>query len=123
MDCSEAHLIARDGDCIETTIIKSDFSHHDKEETSHRCESTMCHKEQHLEAEYYKKIGQIILKYDDVIVFGPNDAKLKFINILDDDALFDKIRIDVKKTDKMNENQEMAFVKQHFKFYGLRPTI
>jgi stalled ribosome rescue protein Dom34 len=118
MDHSEAHLIAQDGDSLETTVIKSEFSHQDKQETLHRSENTMHHKEQHLQAEYYKKISQVVLNYDDVIVFGPTDAKLEFINILAEDALFDKIKIDVKPTDKMTENQEKAFVKEYFKFHG-----
>ena len=55
----------------------------------------MHHKEQHLQAEYYKKITHATLKYNHVIVFGLTDAKLDLLNILDDNALFDKI--DVKR--------------------------
>ena len=118
MDHSEAHLIAQDGDSIGITVIKSDFSHQDKQETLHRSENTMHHKEQHLQAEFYKKISQVILKYDDIIVFGPTNAKQELFNILDEDALFDKIKIDVKQTDKMTENQEIVFVKEYFKSHG-----
>ena len=118
MDHSEAHLIAQDGDSLGITIIKSDFSHHDKQETLKRSENTMHHKEQHLQAEFYKKISQEILKYDDVIVFGPTNAKSELSNILEENALFDKIKIDVKQTDKMTENQELAFVRDYFKPHG-----
>ena len=79
---------------------------------------TQFHKEQHLQAEFYKKISQEIFKYDDIIVFGPTDAKLELFNILDTNPLFDRIKIDVKQTDKMTENQELAFVKEYFKSHG-----
>ena len=119
MDHSEAHLIAQAGDSLGTTVIKSDFSHKDKQETLHRSEYTMHHKEQHLAADYYKKISQVILKYDDIIIFGPTDAKHELFNILSENALFDKIKIDVKQTDKMTENQELAFVRDYFKLHSL----
>ena len=119
MDHSEAHLITHNGDSLGITVIKSDFSHQDKQETLHRSENTMHNKERHLQAEFYKKISQVILNYDDVIVFGPTDAKHELINILGEDALFDKIKIEVKQTDKMTENQELAFVREYFRLHGL----
>ena len=115
MDHSEAHLMALMGDSIETTIITSDSSHHNTESTSNSNENTMHNKENHSEASYYKSIGKIIREYDDVILFGPTTAKNELANILKDDHLYENIKIEIKSSEKMSENQEHAFVKDYFK--------
>lgn len=115
MDHSEAHLMALTGDSIETTIITSDSSHHNTESTSNSNENTMHNKENHSEASYYKSIGKIIREYDDVILFGPTTAKNELANILKDDHLYKDIKIEIKSSEKMSENQEHAFVKDYFK--------
>ncbi len=114
MDHSTAHLIAysRHSKVIET--IESNFSHEDKEATLHRSESGMHNKEQQKQRLYYKKIGEIIKKYDEVILFGPTDAKVELFNFLDEDSHFDEINIGVEDTDKMTENEQYAFVKGYF---------
>ena len=55
-----------------------------------------------------------VKNYDEVILFGPTDAKVELFNILKADQHFDKIKIDIKQADKMTENQQHAFVKDHF---------
>jgi hypothetical protein len=74
----------------------------------------MHNKEQHQQSEYYKKIGEIIKDYKEVILFGPTEAKTELFNILKADHLFENIKIEIKQTDKMTENQQHAFVKNHF---------
>jgi hypothetical protein len=56
--------------------------------------------------------------YDEVILFGPTDAKSELYNLLKNDHHFDKIRIEVKPADKMTENQQQAFVKKYFSISG-----
>ena len=74
----------------------------------------MHNKEQHEQSEYYKEIATVIRNYDDVILFGPTDAKVELVNILKADHHFVNIKIEVKETDKMTENQEHAFVSEYF---------
>ena len=77
-------------------------------------ESLMHNKEQHQQSEYYKKLGEEIRKFDEVIIFGPTDAKAELFNILKADHRFENINIEVKQADKMTENQKHAFVIEHF---------
>ena len=63
----------------------------------------------------YKAIGDVIKNFNEVIVFGPTDAKVELVNFLKQDHHFDNIKIEVKNSDKMTEHQEFAFVKAHFK--------
>ncbi|MBK8348850.1 MAG: hypothetical protein IPL08_15010 [Saprospiraceae bacterium] len=49
-----------------------------------------------------------------VLLFGPTDAKAELLHLIQADHHFDKIKFEVKSTDKMTENQENAFVKDYF---------
>ena len=114
MDHSSAHLMEFTTEPIKTSIIASKSTHQEKEHGIDRGEYMMHTKEQHQQSEYYKKLGEEIKKYDEVIIFGPTDAKAELFNILRADHLFEKIKIDVKQSDKMTENQQHAFVREHF---------
>jgi hypothetical protein len=81
MDHSSAHLIEFKTDPIKTTIIVSEFTHQDKEKSLVRGESLMHKKEQHRQSEYYNKLGEAIRDYEEVILFGPTDAKVELFNV------------------------------------------
>ena len=63
---------------------------------------------------YYKDLGDVILEYDHVLLFGPTDAKTELHNYLNKDLHFKNIRIDVESADKMTDNEKAVFVKNHF---------
>jgi nitrogenase subunit NifH len=114
IDHSSAHLTEFTADHIETNIIESEFTHQDKEDSLGKSENLMHNKEQHQQSEYYKKLGEAIKNYEDVILFGPTDAKVELFNVLRADQRFAKIKIEIKQTDKMTENQQHAFVREYF---------
>ena len=114
MDHSSAHLIEFSCFLLETKIIKSEFTKQVKKETLNRSEHIMHNKEQHQQHEYYKQLAEIIKKYSEVLLFGPTEAKTELLNILKADLHFEKIKIEVIQTGKMTENQQLAFVKEHF---------
>ena len=101
-------------DPIITHIVISDSTHEEKEKTFQKGESMMHNKEQQQQSEYYKTLGEIIKNYDNVLFFGPTDAKTELLNILKADMHFDKIKIETMQSDKMTENQEHAFVREYF---------
>ncbi len=114
MDHATAHLMEFTTDVMETKTIGSDFTHEDKEEAGSKGEHLEHNKEQHKQAAYYKKLGEVIRNYDEVILFGPTDAKFELFNILKRDHHFEKIAIEVQPTDKMTEHQQHAYVREHF---------
>ncbi len=114
MDHSNAHLIEYTIDPVETTTLATDFTHAVKEDSLKKSESLMHHKEQHEQANYYKQLGEIIRNYEDVILFGPTDAKVELFNLLRADHNFEKVEIKVHTSDKLTENQQHAFVKDYF---------
>lgn len=114
MDHSSAHLIEFTGDSGESKTIESKFTHDVKEHSLGKSEHLMHNKEQHQQGEYYRKLGEVIKGYDEVILFGPTDAKVELFNLLMEDHLFANIKIGFASTDKMSENQQLAFVREHF---------
>jgi stalled ribosome rescue protein Dom34 len=74
----------------------------------------MHNKEQHQQNEYYEKIGEEIRKYDNVLLFGPTNAKSELYNILKKNHLFNDIKITLQQTDKLTAHQKIACVKDFF---------
>jgi len=114
MDHSSAHLIEVSNVANETETIESSFTHQVKVNSLGKSEHSMHNKEQHLQAEYYKKLGEVIRNYDEILIFGPTDAKKELFNHLKEDPLFADKKISVKQTDRMTDNQQHAYVRQHF---------
>jgi hypothetical protein len=114
MDHASASLIELTTGDMETNTIESKFTREEKNETLHKGEKAMHHKEQHEGLAYYKEIAAVISHYEEVVLFGPTEAKLELYNMLKADHHFDKIKIEVKNTDKMTTNQQQAFVKEYF---------
>jgi len=114
MDHQTAHLMEFTTDPIQTTTIDSEFTHEEKEQTLSRSENLMHNKERHEQAAYYKELVELIKGYDEVILFGPTDAKVELFNFLRKDHRFSAIQIEIEQADKMTVNQQHAFVKAHF---------
>ncbi len=115
MDHASAHLIECSNEQNEPKTIESEFTHDEKVSSlNDRGEKHMHVKEQHRQASYYKKLGEEIINYEGVLLFGPTNAKVELFNVLNADRRFANIKIDVQQADKMTENQEQAFVRGYF---------
>ena len=116
MDHSSANLIEITSESTETNTIESKPDTLVNEDDLYfKDESHRLNKEQKQLSAFYKEIGDVILNYDEVLLFGPTDAKNELVNLLKADHHFDSIKIEVKTSDNMTENQQHAFVKEHFK--------
>lgn len=120
MDHSMAHITEFDSEIHETKIITSDFSFQDKVDTLQRSESGMHNKEQQKMSTYYKELAQIIKNFDEVILFGPTDAKVELYNELKNNHQFDAIKIEVSNTDKMSEKEQRNFIDDYFKRFDFK---
>ena len=114
LDHSQATLFNFGNTAIEFKIIESEFNHQDKKEIFQKGESHLHNKEQHLQHKYYENIGSEILNYNEVLLFGPTDAKTELFNVLMENSKFGKVKIKVKTSDKMTENQQLEFVNNYF---------
>ena len=64
--------------------------------------------------EFYERIGEVIKEYQNVLLFGPSNAKGELIAMLNADHQFENIRLETKDSDKMSQNRQHAFVRAHF---------
>ena len=120
MDHHNAHLIEFSTEVKETKTITSDFTFQDKEETLQRSESEMHNKEQHKQSTFYKNLAAVIKDYNEVLLFGPTDAKVELFNFLKENHKYDNIKIEVKNTDKMSDVDQHQFVRDYFKRFEFK---
>lgn len=114
MDHSTANLMEFTTTSIKTQIIKSQLAFQDKEPGIMPASGPLQKKNSNQQLDYFGKLSDVILNYDAVILFGPTDAKVELYNILKADDRFGNIAFKIKQTGKMTENQQHAFVKEHF---------
>ncbi len=114
MDHANAYIIPFTADPTGTKITKSALRNEQTEDSLLKGEKKMHHKEQDEQWDFYRKLVTIIEHYTHVILFGPTDAKKELYNILKANHTFNNVKIEMKQTDKMSENQQHAFVKEYF---------
>ena len=114
LDHSSAKLFDFGIDAIEFKVIESEFTFQDRKAIFHKGESHLHNKEQHLQQKYYNEIGDAVLDFDNVLLFGPTDAKTELFNVLMESNRFGHIKLKVKTSDKLTENQQLAFVNNYF---------
>lgn len=114
MDHTHAHLVEVSNDPMVTSTIELNMDQLPAGEHPDRGEHQLHNKEQQVQSAFYKQLGEIISKYDKVILFGPTHAKTELFNFLQADKGFADINIEVKQTDKMTDHQEHAFVRDYF---------
>ena len=115
MDHSIAYLIELTNDTITQSSIVSETAIPEKEFNLYKGEKLVHKKEQHQQSDYYRKLSATIRNYQEVVLFGPTDAKNELLNILRTDHLFENIKIDIVDSDKMAEKQMHTFVREFFK--------
>ncbi|WP_282178441.1 hypothetical protein [Maribacter stanieri] len=113
MDHSIANLIDIDAR-KECGSIASNFTSDTKEDALNKSENLMHNKRQQMNEKFYDTIGAQILKYNHVLLFGPTNAKVELHNYLNKDSHFKNIKIDVASSDNITDNEQVAFVKNHF---------
>jgi hypothetical protein len=114
MDHSVAHLMELTNDTIVTSTVESQSTLMDEAYYLRKDEGLLHNIEHYQRSDYFKRLSSVIRDYDEVILFGPTDAKSELFNRLKVDHHYDKIKIEIKNADKMTENQQQAFVKNHY---------
>jgi stalled ribosome rescue protein Dom34 len=113
MDHSNAFLMElNNGNIVQNNVV-CEYSHHESGNSFNDNETITYNKEQR--SSYYKKLGDVIRNNQEVVLFGPTDAKNELLNLLKANHLFENIKIDVISSDKMSANQMHTFVKAYFK--------
>jgi hypothetical protein len=115
MDHFNAYLMELTNGEIAERMIGSEFTDQEKESSLERGEKFMNHKEQQMQSGYYKRLIEGIKAYDEILLFGPTDAKNELYNLIKADHYFNEKMIGLKTTDKMRAEEMHYFVKEYFK--------
>lgn len=65
--------------------------------------------------EYFRILENKLAEYDDILIFGPGVAKEQFRNRLRDNKGFSDKWLSVQTSDKLTENQLLAYVRDFYK--------
>ncbi len=114
MDNASAHTFEFTDEAHKVETVESEFTSQVRGEVLSKGESHMHNKEQNKQSEFYKKLSKYILQYDEVLLFGPTNAKSELLNLLKEDHRYEKIKIEIKQSEKMSDNQMEAFVRDHY---------
>jgi len=120
MDHSIAHLMKLENNIIvsETIEAESIIPEDEDIEINWKDERSIQNKEQYNLSHFFKKLINVIKDYDEVLLFGPTDAKIELFNLIDNIHHMDMIKIAIKTTDKMPEDQQQTFVREYFNKKG-----
>jgi hypothetical protein len=113
MDHTNALLMELTDETIVKHSIASESSQQEDGQSKISHGKPLINKEQRVS--YYKKLSDSIRNYQEVVLFGPTDAKNELLNLLKTDFLFKNIKIEAKNSDKMSENQMHVFLREYFK--------
>ena len=91
MDHANAHLLEFTASGGEEKVADTALTHEAKESNTGSSEHVIHNKEQQQKTEYYKKLGEAIRNFDEVVLFGPTNAKAELLNVLKADHRFENI--------------------------------
>ena len=114
MDYSTANLIEYNLDSYEIKSIDSGVSFEEINEVLNNNKCLINNKENQQLSKYFKRIAEQLKEYNELVLFGSTDAKVELNSILKEEELFQKIKIEIKNTAKMTDNQKKSFVKSYF---------
>jgi len=96
-----------------------DYSIQDKVQASEyhggKGEHFMHNAEQSNHLKYFKSVANLLLNFDEILVFGPGKSQEEFINFLHEDAQFKSKKITIDSAGQLTDPQMIAKVRDFFK--------
>lgn len=81
------------------------------------------HRKMHDLSSFYNDLSDKIKEYDQIVLFGPANAKKELYNFLKKNRNLRTKSISTESTGKMSEKQMAAFVKDYFSFNQTRKAV
>jgi hypothetical protein len=114
MDHSNARLMEYTSDDFSVNTIESKLANLDYQPSELHSESLLHNKENQSLKAYYKELIDVIKNYDEIILFGPTNAKTELYNLIRAEHRFDKLKIETKSANKMSYEEQHVFIKDYF---------
>ena len=115
MDHSFAFIMTLENNKVVENIVELEIPQLETDYDSGNNEKLKDNKSQQFQLNYYRKLIDCIKNYQDVILFGPTDAKNELLNLLKTEHFFKNIHIEIQDSDKMTTMQMHDFVTAYFK--------
>jgi hypothetical protein len=111
MDYSNALLMELCNHMIVSTRIEVKPSEDDDEKANDQIPT-----QEHIrhQTDYFKEIGDVVINYQEVLLFGPTEAKSELLALLKKDCHFKNILFQLVNTNKMNDDSIHKFVVDHY---------
>lgn len=98
---------------------QGEYSIHDKlkakEAHSGGSEHTMNNAKQSDSLKYFKSVSNLLMKYDEILIFGPGKSQEQFQNHLQEDVQFKSKKISIDSAEQLTDPQMIAKVREFFK--------
>lgn len=114
MDHSTAHIMELSKNEVIIVRLDSTPAFPDRIEDLRMDERLMHNKGQNEVSDFYESLSKTIHNYDEVLLFGPTEAKTELYNRLKDDRRFENIKFFIVSTDKITDNQQKALLRNFF---------
>jgi len=111
MDYSNALLMELCNHMIVSTRIEVKPSEDDDEKANDQIPT-----QEHIrhQLDYFKEISDVVINYQEVLLFGPTEAKSELMALLKKDCHFKNILFQLVNTNKMNDDSIHKFVVDHY---------
>lgn len=78
-------------------------------------EHTMNNAKQTESLKYFKSVSNLLVNYDEILIFGPGKSQEQFQHHLQEDAQFKSKKITIDSAEQLTDPQMIAKVREHFK--------
>lgn len=114
LDHASASVMEYGTDNHKVTTVASDLQGLDNQSGLQHSEDVLHNREnQHLNA-YYQDLIAVLKDYDEILLFGPTNAKTELLNLIREEHKYDHLKIATKPADRMTQPEEQAFVVNFF---------
>ena len=74
-----------------------------------------CAEKKFLQAIFFKKISNIIKHYQQVVLFSPTNIKNELLYLLNENSLFNRIKISIEDTEKLTNDEIHKYMLDYYK--------
>ncbi len=114
MDHAQAHLIAFSAHKTDIRTLFRTLPLADSH-AQNQSEKHIHNKKRQLQEAFYRQIWDIAKQYDEVLLFGPTDAKTEFFNGIRSDHANNGVKITLRSVGKMTPDEMHDYVYKYFK--------
>ena len=116
IDHKKAVIVSASADGVTTKTLESDVESHPRYAGQQEGGGEKKYEERHTEQldRYYDEVVRQLTDADELLIFGPGEAKLELKERLRRSKAHSECTVDIATTDKLTDPQIVAKVKEHF---------